>query len=108
MIASNEKSRRGVRHLAIEILLKVDTRKAYADILLDHSLKAAALSDRDRALLTELTYGTLRWRGKIDARLNLYLRSSLEDTDPFIRNLLRVTFYQLLFLDKIPCLRGRR
>ena len=102
MIASNEKSRKGVRHLAIEILLKVDTRKAYADILLDHSLKAAALSNRDRALLTELAYGTLRWRGKIDARLNLYLRSSLEDTDPFIRNLLRVTFYQLLFLDKIP------
>ena len=102
MIASNEKSRKGVRQLAIEILLKVDTRKAYADILLDHSLKAAALSNRDRALLTELAYGTLRWRGKIDARLNLYLRSSLEDTDPFIRNLLRVTFYQLLFLDKIP------
>ena len=102
MISSNEKSRKGVRQLASEILLKVDTRKAYADVLLDHSLKDAALSDRDRALLTELTYGTLRWRGKIDARLNLYLRSSLEDTDPFIRNLLRVTFYQLLFLDKIP------
>ena len=102
MIPSNEKSRKGVRQLASEILLKVDTRKAYADVLLDHSVKDAALSHRDRALLTELTYGTLRWRGKIDARLNLYLRSSLEDTDPFIRNLLRVTFYQLLFLDKIP------
>lgn len=102
MIASNEKRRKGVRQLASEILFKVDTRKAYADVLLDHSLKDAALSDRDRALLTELAYGTLRWRGKIDARLNLYLRSSLEDTDPFIRNILRVAFYQLIFLDKIP------
>ncbi len=102
MIASNEKKRKSVRQLASEILLKVDTRKAYADVLLDHSLKDAALSDRDRALLTELAYGTLRWRGKIDARLNLYLRNSLEDADPFIRNLLRVAFYQLVFLDKIP------
>jgi 16S rRNA (cytosine967-C5)-methyltransferase len=102
VIASNEKRSKGVRQLASEILFKVDTRKAYADVLLDHSLKTAALSHRDRALLTELAYGTLRWRGKIDARLNLYLRSSLEDTDPFIRNLLRVAFYQLLFLDKIP------
>lgn len=92
----------GVRQLASEILAKVDTRKAYADALLDHSLKDTAFSDRDRALLTELTYGTLRWRGKIDARLNLYIRGSLEDTDPFIRNLLRVAFYQILFLDKIP------
>ena len=102
MIASNEKRRKSVRQLASEILFKVDTIKAYADVLLDHSLKDAALSDRDRALLTELAYGTLRWRGKIDARLNLYLRSSLEDSDPFIRNLLRVSFYQLVFLDKIP------
>jgi len=100
--ASNEKKRKGVRQLASEILFKVDTRKAYADVLLDHSLKAAALSDRDRALLTELAYGTLRWRGKIDAQLNLYIRSPLEDTDPFIRNLLRVSFYQLVFLDKVP------
>ena len=102
MIASNEKKRKGVRQLATEILFKVDTRKSYADVLLNHSLKDSTLSDRDRALVTELAYGTLRWRGKIDAQLNLYLRERLEDTDPFIRNLLRVAFYQLLFLDKIP------
>ena len=102
MIASNEKRNKGVRQLASEILLKVDTQKAYADVLLDNSLKDSTLSDRDRALLTELTYGTLRWRGKIDARLIRYLHRSLDDTDPLIRNLLRVTFYQLLFLDKIP------
>ncbi|HSE89086.1 MAG TPA: 16S rRNA (cytosine(967)-C(5))-methyltransferase RsmB [Candidatus Binatia bacterium] len=102
MIASNEKRSKGVRQLASEILLKVDARKAYADILLDHSLKDPVVSARDRALLTELVYGTLRWRGKIDARLNLHFRRSLADTDPFVRNLLRVAFYQLLFLDKIP------
>jgi 16S rRNA (cytosine967-C5)-methyltransferase len=88
--------------MATEILLKVDSRKAYADLLLDHVLRNAAIVDRDRALLTELVYGTLRWRGKIDARLKLYLNRSLTDADPLIRNLLRVTLYQLLFLDKVP------
>ncbi|MGB7951722.1 MAG: 16S rRNA (cytosine(967)-C(5))-methyltransferase RsmB, partial [Candidatus Binatia bacterium] len=102
VITSNEMAKKGVRQLASEILLKVETRKAYADILLDHDLKNPVLSDRDRALLTELTYGTLRWRGKIDAFLNSYLHRSSGDTPPFIRNLLRVTFYQLLFLDKVP------
>jgi 16S rRNA (cytosine967-C5)-methyltransferase len=91
-----------VRQLASEILFKVDSQKAYADILLDGTLKATHLSERDRALLTELTYGTLRWRGKIDARLSQKLRRPLEDTDVFIRNLLRATVYQLFFLDKIP------
>jgi 16S rRNA (cytosine967-C5)-methyltransferase len=102
VIASNEKRSKGVRQLASEILLKVDARKAYADILLDHILKDPVVSARDRALLTELVYGTLRWRGKIDARLKLYFRRSLDNSDPFIRNLLRVAFYQLLFLDRIP------
>ena len=54
MFAFSEKKRKSVRQLATEILLKVDTRKSYADVLLDHSLKDAALSEHDRALLTEL------------------------------------------------------
>ncbi len=91
-----------VRRLAGEILLKVDARKAYADILLDQCIRDSALSERDRSLLTELTYGTLRWRAKIDARLTQQLRRPLAETEPFVRNLLRLTFYQLLFLDKIP------
>jgi 16S rRNA (cytosine967-C5)-methyltransferase len=97
--ASNQYS---VRSLATEILLKVDTRKAYADVLLDHTLKSTSVSPRDRALLTELLYGTLRWRGRLDAELKPYIRRSLKDTDSLIRNLLRLALYQLLFLDRIP------
>ncbi len=93
---------RSVRQLASEILVKVESQKAYADILLDRALRTSGLNERDRALLTELTYGTLRWRGKIDARLCQQLSRPLRDTDGFVRNLLRVTIYQLLFLDKIP------
>ena len=93
---------KNVRQLAAEILHKVESQKAYADLLLDHHLRNAGLIEADRALLTELTYGTLRWRGKIDAKLVPFLNRSLTETDPFNRNLLRVTLYQLLFLDKIP------
>jgi 16S rRNA (cytosine967-C5)-methyltransferase len=102
VIAFNDRKKTDVRQSATEILLKVDSRKAYANLLLDHVLRHAAIVERDRALLTELVYGTLRWRGKIDALLKLYLNRSLTDADPFIRNLLRVTLYQLLFLDKVP------
>lgn len=100
MTASNGET--SVRRLASEILLKVDTRKAFADILLDQGIRTTALGERNRALLTELVYGTLRWRGTIDAQLGRHLRRPLAETDPFVRNLLRVTLYQLHFLDKIP------
>jgi len=90
------------RELAVEILLKVEKKNAFADILLDHSLKKGSLSPRDRALLTQLVYGALRWRGRIDWYLSQFLHRSLSGTNAYIRNLLRLTLYQLLFLDKVP------
>jgi len=102
VIASAEKARLGLRARAAEILAQVDTQKAYADILLDRALKDGALDERDRALLTEIVYGTLRWRGKIDAELAKHLYRALSRTDARVRNLLRLTCYQLLFLDRVP------
>ena len=102
--ASNDRGFRqeSARALACNILTRVDSQHAYADILLDSALTSSPLNTVDRALLTELIYGTLRWRGTIDARLTPLLRQPLEQMAPPIRNLLRVTLYQLIYLDKIP------
>lgn len=90
------------RALAVDILDAVERRKAFADILLDRTLRAHELSAADRALLTELVYGTLRWRGRIDATLAQVTREAPEKMDGYVRNLLRVTLYQIFFLDRIP------
>ncbi len=102
MIGSAETAGSNVRSFATEILTQVDTHKAYADVLLDRTLKDRPLEELDRALLTEIVYGTLRWRGKLDAELSRHLRRPLSEIDPRIRNLLRLTSYQLLFLDRVP------
>jgi 16S rRNA (cytosine967-C5)-methyltransferase len=102
VIASDHARDPSVRQTAADILLKVDVRRAYGDVLLHHALDGTGLSDRDRGLLTELVYGTLRWRGRLDAELTTLTRRPLEKTDPFLRNLLRLSLYQLRFLDKIP------
>ena len=91
-----------VRELAADILVKVETRRAYTDVLLDQALKTKLLSSLDRALLAELTYGTLRWRGRLDAHLTPLMRRSFQETDPFLKNLLRLSLYQFLFLDRVP------
>ena len=93
---------RGIRATAVRILTNVDVRKSYADILLANALDGAGIDDRDRALLTEIVYGTLRWRARLDAELKPYMRRQIERTDPFLRNLLRLSLYQLRFLDKVP------
>ncbi|MGH7766031.1 MAG: hypothetical protein ACREQP_01140, partial [Candidatus Binatia bacterium] len=55
--ASEPAGVKGCRALAVEALLKVETRKAYADFLLDHALNTHSLSAPDRGLLTQLVYG---------------------------------------------------
>jgi 16S rRNA (cytosine967-C5)-methyltransferase len=91
-----------IRKFAVDILVRVDIDKAYADILLDQVLQRGSASEKDRSLLTEIVYGTLRWRGRLDFYLKQLTRRPLEKTDPFIRNLLRITLYQIDFLDRIP------
>lgn len=102
MIDSAPESKARVRQLASEILAKVDTDNAYLDALLEKIFLSAGLEERDRALLTEITYGTLRWRGTIDARLARYVRRPLNQLDPLVRSLLQLTCYQLLYLERVP------
>lgn len=86
------------RKLAWDIIHRVDREKSYADILLDQVLKKPALKEEDRAFVTELVYGTLRWRGYLDYALSKFSSKPINKVDPEILNILRMGAYQLLFL----------
>ena len=90
------------RYEALRILVRVEQDKAFADIVLEHALDEARLEARDAALCTEIVYGTLRWRRHLDWRLAAHLKRPLAKLDPWVRNLLRLTAYQILFLDRVP------
>lgn len=90
------------RRLALEVLLRVDQEKAYANVLLDARFRRQKLSARDRALATELCYGVLRHRGTIDFLLSTVLDRPLEAVEGDVKNLLRLGAYQLVYLAKIP------
>ena len=68
-----------VRRLAYDVLIAVDQRDAYANLLLPSMLTERGLTGRDAALATELTYGTLRGRGSYDAILGLCSDRKLGD-----------------------------
>lgn len=77
----------------------MERTEAYADILLDRTMRREAIPDaRDRALLTELVMGTLRRRGTLDFALAPHLSRPLDAADPVARNALRLGAYQLLDL----------
>ena len=93
------------RYEALRILVRVEEDRAFADIALEHALELARLEPRDAGLCTELVYGTLRWRRNLDWRLAPHLSRPLDKLDPWVRSLLRLTAYQLFFLDRVPARR---
>ncbi len=74
---------------------------AYAAAALSAELeRATALSERDRALATELCYGTLRLRTALEARLAPLAPRGLKDV--VVKAELLIAAYQLLSLDRVP------
>jgi len=90
------------REGALQVLYAVEEEGAYANLVLDQVLREAPLAKSERALMTELAYGVLRWRLTLDRALEPLLKYPLAELTPWIRNILRLGVYQLLFLDRIP------
>lgn len=92
----------GARDVARRVLRRVDAEKAYATLALNAELEDAALGERDRRLATELVYGVLRHRSRLDRALDAMAHRGLRKLAPGIRVALRVAAYQILFLDRVP------
>jgi 16S rRNA (cytosine967-C5)-methyltransferase len=90
------------RKVAVDILGSILGKGAYSNIALNSSLNKSGLEDRDKALATEIVYGTLKYKYTIDKILASFLTQDLKKMDSFIVNILRTAIYQILFLDKVP------
>ena len=90
------------RLTALRVLERVERARAYADVTLHHALAQSNMAGADRRLATDLVYGTLRWRGRIDFILAGALERKLESVEPLVLTTLRMGTYQIHFSDRIP------
>lgn len=84
------------RRAAFDVLRAVSDRDAYANLALPALLAERGISGRDAAFATELTYGTCRCRGLLDAVIAAAADRPVEQIDPVLLDLLRLGAYQLL------------
>jgi 16S rRNA (cytosine967-C5)-methyltransferase len=71
-------------------------RDAYANLALPALLAERGITGRDAAFATELTYGTCRCRGLLDAIIAAASGRPVDQIDPVLLDLLRLGAYQLL------------
>ena len=103
------------RQMAVEALLRVSKDGAYSNLALDKRLEEyqkSAGKDESRAeterrkaetaFASTLFYGVLERRLTLDCCIEKYAAKGLKGMSPEVLQILRVAFYQLLFLPNIP------
>jgi 16S rRNA (cytosine967-C5)-methyltransferase len=83
------------RLLAFDLLTEVNRNEGYSNLLLPQALNSSKLDERDRSLVTELLYGTIRMQGKHDWVLAQISDRPWNEVDPGIVDVARLGVHQL-------------
>lgn len=87
------------RKRALLILNQYETQQPYLNLALKNGL--SGLSE-GAAFVTEVVYGVVRYRRFLDAKIAQYSNVKLKKLSVPVKNILRIAFYQLYFMEKIP------
>ena len=91
------------RELALDILLEVNEKDQYSHLVLRDVLnKYQYLEKQERAFLTRLAEGTIEHMLEMDFIIDSFSKVKVKKMKPLIRNLLRMSVYQLKYMDSIP------
>ncbi|MGE5629356.1 MAG: 16S rRNA (cytosine(967)-C(5))-methyltransferase RsmB [Solirubrobacterales bacterium] len=90
------------RKISVDVLMDVFNKNAFSNIALGRQLNKYELDVKDKALTTEIVYGTIKYKYTIDCILEKYIKNGLKKVDSMVLNILRISIYQLRYLDKIP------
>ena len=91
------------RRIALSVINSLDKSNAFPERLLDRAFeREPQLIRKDRALATDLVYGVLRWRSRLDWVICQLSKTPIHKIDPFVLNIIRMGLYQILFHSRIP------
>ena len=92
-----------VRELVLDILLELSKQNEYSNVLIASVLeKYDYLDSKEKAFVKRVSEGTIERRIQIDYVLDLFSKVPVRKMKPLIRELLRMSCYQIMFMEKIP------
>ena len=88
------------REAALQVLTACRQLEAWSD----GSLKTAVrgMERREAAFAARLTYGILQNRARLDYYLDCFCSQPFQKLEPFVRDVLRIGAYQILYLERVP------
>ncbi|WP_067730881.1 16S rRNA (cytosine(967)-C(5))-methyltransferase RsmB [Oceanobacillus damuensis] len=90
-----------LRNTILDLLMRIEKDSGFSHLLIDNEIKSSRIPEKDEGLLTEIVYGTLQRQMTLDFYLASFVKNS-EKLDLWVRHLLRLSLYQMVYLDKVP------
>lgn len=91
------------REIILDVLTEVLENGSFVHLVLNQALQKYQYLDKpNRAFITRVTEGTLEYLIQIDYIINIYSKTRISEMKPLIRSLLRMSVYQLIYMDRIP------
>lgn len=91
------------RELILDILMEVNEKEQYSHLVIRSVLdKYQYLEKQERAQITRIAEGTIEHQIELDYIINAFSKVKVKKMKPLIRNLMRMSVYQLRYMDAIP------
>lgn len=95
--------RENTRLLALEVLVEVEKKNIFVKDALNKLLfQKQFASKQDRAFISRLVEGVTEHQVQLDYVINQVSKTPVNKCKPLIRCLLRMTVYQILYMDSVP------
>lgn len=91
-----------IRKLALELLLEIMEGGAFCDKALHAVFEKYFLEKRERSFLMRLVEGTVERCIEMDYIIDLYSKVKAAEMKPVIRNILRMSVYQIFYMEQVP------
>ncbi len=88
------------REAALQVLTSCRKLEAWSDGSLKNAVRG--MEQREAAFAARLSYGVLQNRALLDFYLGKFCAQNFEKLEPFVRDVLRLGAYQILFMDRVP------
>ena len=90
------------RTVAAAALKDMEEEGAYSNLKLNQYFKSYGLEHKDRSFASEILYGTLRNKLKIDYTISKFSKITLDKMSPWAKCILRTAIYQIFYMDRVP------
>ena len=95
-------ARVNVRNIAVNALVSILEDEEKSHIVERNYMDKNELSDVDRSFFLRLVEGTVERKITLDYVISLYSKTSINKMKKVIRNVLRMSIYQILYMEQVP------